>query len=77
MNDDLKREIKGRVENIKGRMKEPIGSLSGNKRTQAEGTVERGAGAANEKVGEVERKVDRAFDSETDRSVSREESDDE
>ena len=77
MNDDLKREIKGRVENIKGRVKEAIGSLSGNKRTQAEGTVERTAGAANEKVGEVERKVDDAFDTERDRSVSREESDDE
>jgi uncharacterized protein YjbJ (UPF0337 family) len=69
MKDDLKREIKGKVDNLKGRVKEAIGALSGNKETQAEGTVERAAGAANEKVGEVERKVDRA--------VSREETDDE
>ena len=69
MKDDLKREIKGKVDNIKGRVKEAIGALSGNKETQAEGTVERAAGAANQKVGEVERKVDRA--------VSREETDDE
>ncbi len=61
MKDDLKREIKGKVDNIKGRVKEAIGALSGNKQTQAEGTVERAAGAANEKVGEVERKVDRAL----------------
>lgn len=60
MNDDLKREIKGKVDNIKGRVKEAIGALSGNKETQAEGTVERVAGAANEKVGEVERKIGKA-----------------
>jgi uncharacterized protein YjbJ (UPF0337 family) len=69
MKDDLKREIRGKVDNIKGRVKEAIGALSGNKETQAEGTVERATGAANEKVAEVERKVDRA--------VSREETDDE
>ena len=69
MNDDLKREIKGKVDNIKGRVKEAIGALSGNKATQAEGTVERTAGAANEKIGEVERKVGKA--------VGREEADDE
>jgi uncharacterized protein YjbJ (UPF0337 family) len=57
MKDDLKREIKGKMDNLKGRVKEAIGSLSGNKETQAEGTVERAAGAAKEKVAEVERKV--------------------
>jgi uncharacterized protein YjbJ (UPF0337 family) len=61
MKDDLKREIKGKVDNIKGRVKEAIGALSGNKETQAEGTVERAAGAANEKVGEVERKVNKSL----------------
>jgi uncharacterized protein YjbJ (UPF0337 family) len=69
MKDDLKREIKGKVDNIKGRVKEAIGALSGNKETQAEGTVERVAGAANEKVGEVERKVNK--------TLNREEADDE
>jgi uncharacterized protein YjbJ (UPF0337 family) len=69
MKDDLKREIKGKVDNIKGRVKEAIGALSGNKETQAEGTAERAAGAANEKVGEVERKVGNA--------LGREESEDE
>ena len=69
MKDDLKREIKGKVDEIKGRVKEAIGALSGHKATQAEGTVERAAGAANQKVAEVERKVDRA--------LGREEADDE
>jgi uncharacterized protein YjbJ (UPF0337 family) len=77
MKDDLKREIKGKVDNIKGRVKEAIGSLSGDKRTQAEGTVERTAGAANEKVGEVEGKVDRAFGEGQDKTFRDEEADDE
>ena len=64
MKDDLKREIKGKVDNIKGRVKEAIGALSGNKETQAEGTVERVAGAANEKIGEVERKVGKSHGTE-------------
>jgi uncharacterized protein YjbJ (UPF0337 family) len=57
MKDDLKREIKGKMDNLKGRVKEAIGSLSGDKEKQAEGAVERTAGAAKEKVAEVERKV--------------------
>ena len=69
MKDDLKRELKGKVDNLKGRVKEAVGALTGNKETQAEGTVERVAGAANEKVGEAERKVNKA--------VGREEADDE
>ncbi len=77
MNDDLKREIKGKVDNIKGRVKEAIGSLSGNKRTQAEGTVERAAGAANEKVGEAEGKIDRALGHEKEKGAGPEEADDE
>ena len=77
MKDDLKREIKGRVENIKGRVKEAIGSISGNKHTQAEGTAERVAGAANEKVGEVEGKLDRAFGDDQNKAFRREETDDE
>ncbi len=64
MKDDLKREIKGKMDNLKGRVKEAMGALSGNKEKQAEGTVERAAGAAQEKVAEVERKVDRSRDQE-------------
>jgi uncharacterized protein YjbJ (UPF0337 family) len=77
MKDDLKRELKGKVDNIKGRMKEAIGSLSGNKRTQAEGTVERAAGAANEKVGEAEGKLDRALGQDREKGYGAEETDDE
>ena len=55
-------EIKGKVENLKGRVKEAAGSLSGDKKLQAEGTFDRMKGAAQEKVGEVKRKVSNKID---------------
>jgi len=57
--DDLKREIKDKAENIKGRVKEAFGALSGNKRTEAEGAAERVSGAAKEKADDVRRAVER------------------
>jgi uncharacterized protein YjbJ (UPF0337 family) len=55
MDKDLKQEASGKGENIKGRVKEAFGSLTGNKRTEAEGAAERVEGAAREKTAEVER----------------------
>ena len=52
MNKD---EFKGKVDNMKGRVKEAAGSLTGNKEKQAEGLAERVGGAAREKVGEIKR----------------------
>jgi uncharacterized protein YjbJ (UPF0337 family) len=52
MNKD---ELKGKVENLKGRAKEAGGALTGNKKTEAEGVAERGKGAVREKVGEIKR----------------------
>jgi uncharacterized protein YjbJ (UPF0337 family) len=69
MKDDLKREIKGKMDNIKGRVKEAVGALSGNKEREAEGAAERAAGAANEKIAETERKFEGSHE--------REETDDE
>ena len=54
MNKD---ELKGKMQNLKGRAKEAAGSISGNKETQAEGTVERVAGAAREKVGQAKESI--------------------
>lgn len=54
MNDD---ELKGKMKNLKGRAKESIGSLTGNKKMQAEGAAERIGGAAQEKVGQAKEKV--------------------
>jgi uncharacterized protein YjbJ (UPF0337 family) len=51
-NDDT---IKGKAENLKGRVKQAFGSLTGDKGKEAEGLGERVEGAAREKVGEVKR----------------------
>jgi uncharacterized protein YjbJ (UPF0337 family) len=50
MNKD---QIKGKAENIKGRVKEAMGALTGNKQRQADGLVDRVEGAAREKVAEA------------------------
>ena len=53
-NDD---EVKGTFENLKGRAKQAAGTVTGNKKLEAEGAVERVKGAAQKKVGEIERKA--------------------
>ncbi len=52
MNDD---ELKGKGENLKGRVKQAAGSVSGDKKLEAEGLVDRAKGAVKEKIGEVKR----------------------
>jgi uncharacterized protein YjbJ (UPF0337 family) len=66
MKDDLKREIKGKMDNLKGRVKEAFGTLSGDKESEAKGAAERASGAAEEKVGEVERKLRKSTEEEAD-----------
>jgi uncharacterized protein YjbJ (UPF0337 family) len=51
-------EAKGKAEDIKGRIKEGLGAVTGNKDLEAEGSVERAKGAAREKVLEDEGDVD-------------------
>lgn len=70
MNKD---EFKGKVENVKGRVKEAAGALSGNKEVQAEGMIDRAKGAVREKVGEIKGDVKR----DVKRDVDLEDSDDE
>lgn len=50
-------ELKGKGENLKGRVKEAAGSLTGDKKLQADGTADRVKGAVQEKVGEAKRKL--------------------
>ena len=57
MNKD---QILGKVENIKGRIKEAMGAASGNKHVQGEGLVERVKGAFRKTVGDVEHDIDDA-----------------
>ena len=50
-------EIEGKKENIKGRIKEAAGTLTGNKNLESEGADERADGAAQEEIGKARRKV--------------------
>ena len=63
MNKD---QVKGTVENIKGRVKEAGGALSGDKKTEAEGAIQRVKGAVQKKVGDLKhdiaRKVEKSDD---------------
>jgi uncharacterized protein YjbJ (UPF0337 family) len=59
MNKD---QVKGKVENLKGRVKEAAGALTGNKHRQADGLVDRVEGAAREKVGETRNAAARRID---------------
>jgi len=70
MNKD---ELGGKMDNLKGRTKEAAGAVTGNKKTQGEGMVERVAGAVRENVGKAEEEVKRGAD----RSRRVDESDDE
>ena len=56
MNKD---QLKGKVDNIKGRVKDAAGSLTGDKEQQAEGMVDRAKGAAREAYGDVKERLDR------------------
>lgn len=50
----------GETEQVKGRAKEAVGSLTDNKNLQAEGKTDRHAGEAKEKVGHAKDKVEEA-----------------
>ena len=56
MNKD---ELKGKIDNLKGRAKAAAGAVTGNKRTEAEGHADRAGGAVREKVGQVKDAVKR------------------
>ena len=54
MNQD---ETHGKVENLKGRVKEAAGVLTGNRALEQEGANQRADGAVQEGVGKARRKV--------------------
>jgi uncharacterized protein YjbJ (UPF0337 family) len=47
---------------MKGKAKEAVGDLTGNKDLESEGEADRQAGEAKEKVGKVEEKVEEVID---------------
>jgi uncharacterized protein YjbJ (UPF0337 family) len=52
----------GKIEKSKGNVKEAVGSLTGNKKLESEGKIDRRAGEAKEKIGRVKGKVEGAAD---------------
>jgi uncharacterized protein YjbJ (UPF0337 family) len=77
MNKD---QMKGKLENLKGRVKEALGAASGDKQTQGQGFVERVKGAVEKKYGDAKDAISRHdkqdVDEETRRRIEREESED-
>jgi uncharacterized protein YjbJ (UPF0337 family) len=52
----------GKADQMKGKTKEAVGDLTGNKDLKSEGKADRQAGKAKEKVGKAEAKVDEVID---------------
>jgi len=59
MNKD---ELKGKAENLKGRVKDALGSLTGDKGKQAEGGVDRARGTIREKFGKAKEETEESVD---------------
>jgi uncharacterized protein YjbJ (UPF0337 family) len=56
----MNNEVKGKAENLKGRVKQAAGAVTGDKELEAEGAGERATGAAKEMAGKAKRKLDEA-----------------
>jgi uncharacterized protein YjbJ (UPF0337 family) len=63
-------EFEGKKENLKGRVKEAAGTLTGDERLEKEGADQRARGEAQETVGKARRKVGEAIE-EIGKSVKR------
>jgi uncharacterized protein YjbJ (UPF0337 family) len=52
-----KDQVKGVARQVQGSVKEAVGKATGNKRTQAEGAVEKAAGKVQKGYGDVKSKI--------------------
>ncbi len=52
-----KQEVRGKVKKVKGKAKETVGILTGNKKMEGEGSLQRAAGAVQEGFGRAGRMV--------------------
>jgi uncharacterized protein YjbJ (UPF0337 family) len=55
-------EVEGRSENLKGRIKEAAGTLTGNSELEGEGANQRAGGSLQEELGRARRKVGEAIE---------------
>jgi uncharacterized protein YjbJ (UPF0337 family) len=58
MEQSTKDKIQGGMHEAKGKIKEEVGKLTGNKDLQARGTVEKVGGKVEKKVGHVEKELE-------------------
>ena len=52
-----KQEARGKVKKLQGRVKEAVGSITGNRKLEREGSRQRAEGAVQEGLGKARRKV--------------------
>lgn len=68
MNKD---QMMGKLDNLKGRVKEALGAASGDKRTEAGGVAERVKGAVQKKVGDIKEAISRHDHPDADEEAAR------
>jgi uncharacterized protein YjbJ (UPF0337 family) len=57
MKSSTKDEAKGKFENLKGKIKEAAGSITGKEKLEAEGKAQQVAGKVQEKLGQAEKVI--------------------
>jgi uncharacterized protein YjbJ (UPF0337 family) len=72
MNDD---KIKGKIDDVKGRVKRQVGEWTGDENAQAEGTMDQAKGKVQNAWGNVKDGVKDAIDSDRDENVDRKDRD--
>ena len=72
MNDD---KIKGKIDDVKGRVKRQVGEWTGDENAQAEGTMDQAKGKIQNAWGNVKDGVKDAFDKDRDENVDRKDRD--
>ena len=55
VNPSTQNQIDGKVHNVKGKIKETVGQVTGNPDLEQEGRVEQVAGKVQEKLGQIEK----------------------
>lgn len=57
--DGAERSARGKGNDVKGKVKDAVGGLTGDTETQAEGKLDQAKGKVQDAVGKAERKLDR------------------
>lgn len=54
----VENSVEGKIDNVKGRVKDAVGGLTGDSSLQAEGKIDQIKGKVQDKFGEAQRKLD-------------------